>query len=248
MFRCSEVPRSCSNHLGTPGTAGTAELLSLSSPSLKRTKRLIGHVFTGLGGGGGDHLLDRHVRIAHRRLVHQADLRVVALELALDDLVDHVGRLVLAGELRAVNLFLLLERLGRDILALDELADSPRRCASRFPWRASGSRRCARRSRSRSSLRRARRPCRPCGCSGRSMPSLATRPARLAACARPFLRRISTAFSMSPPDSSSAALQSIMPAPVLSRSSFTCAAVAAISLLRNRKVFGLAVDGRNVDP
>src|SRR5262245_28173229 len=60
-------------------------------------------------------------------------------------------------------------------------------------------------------------------------PSLAMRPARLAAWASPFFRRISTAFSRSPPDSSSAALQSIMPAPVLSRSSLTAAADAAIT-------------------
>ncbi len=52
-------------------------------------------------------------------------------------------------------------------------------------------------------------------------PSAATRPAFLAALARPFLRSQSTAASMSPLVSASAALQSIMPAPVLSRSSLT---------------------------
>ena len=56
-------------------------------------------------------------------------------------------------------------------------------------------------------------------------PSAATRPAFLAALDRPFLRSQSTAASMSPLVSPSAALQSIMPAPVLSRRSFTIEAV-----------------------
>src|SRR5580704_7105844 len=56
-------------------------------------------------------------------------------------------------------------------------------------------------------------------------PSAATRPAFLAALASPFLRRWSTAFSMSPSVSASADLQSIMPAPVRSRSSLTIGAV-----------------------
>ena len=52
-------------------------------------------------------------------------------------------------------------------------------------------------------------------------PSAAMRPALLAAFDRPFLRSQSTACSISPWFSVSAVLQSIMPAPVLSRSSFT---------------------------
>ena len=52
-------------------------------------------------------------------------------------------------------------------------------------------------------------------------PSAAVRPDFLAALERPFLRSQSTAASMSPPFSVSAALQSIMPAPVFSRRSFT---------------------------
>ena len=56
-------------------------------------------------------------------------------------------------------------------------------------------------------------------------PSAATRPDFFAAAARPLVRSQSTAASMSPPASVSARLQSIMPAPVLSRSSFTRAAV-----------------------
>ena len=56
-------------------------------------------------------------------------------------------------------------------------------------------------------------------------PSAAPRPARFAAAAKPFLRSQSTAASTSPLLSVSAFLQSIMPAPVLSRRSFTSAAV-----------------------
>src|SRR5438477_4955893 len=52
-------------------------------------------------------------------------------------------------------------------------------------------------------------------------PSAATRPAFFAALDSPFLRSQSTAASRLPPVSLSAALQSIIPAPVWSRSSFT---------------------------
>mmetsp|Transcript_18954 Transcript_18954/g.45692 ORF Transcript_18954/g.45692 Transcript_18954/m.45692 type:complete len:202 (+) Transcript_18954:760-1365(+) len=52
-------------------------------------------------------------------------------------------------------------------------------------------------------------------------PSDALRPARLAAAASPFFLRMSRAASMSPSVSVSAFLQSIMPAPVFSRSSLT---------------------------
>ena len=51
---------------------------------------------------------------------------------------------------------------------------------------------------------------------------------RLAALAAPFARRRSIAFSRSPSVSWRALLQSIIPAPVRSRSSFTCAALIAI--------------------
>ena len=59
-------------------------------------------------------------------------------------------------------------------------------------------------------------------------PSAAARPDFLAALVMPFLRSQSCAASMSPPVSASADLQSIMPAPVLSRSSFTMLAVTAV--------------------
>src|SRR5262249_28295967 len=58
-------------------------------------------------------------------------------------------------------------------------------------------------------------------------PSAATLPARLEAVARPFSRKWRIAPSMSPAEATSAALQSIMPAPVFSRSSFTFAAVTS---------------------
>src|SRR5437763_1742321 len=52
-------------------------------------------------------------------------------------------------------------------------------------------------------------------------PSVAERPDFFCAVARPFLRSQSTAFSRSPLASCSAFLQSIIPAPVFSRRSFT---------------------------
>src|SRR5712691_7922312 len=56
------------------------------------------------------------------------------------------------------------------------------------------------------------------------MPSLVARPLRLAADACPLTRRISIALSMSPPASARAALQSMIPAPVRSRSALTSVA------------------------
>src|SRR6476659_7485019 len=56
-------------------------------------------------------------------------------------------------------------------------------------------------------------------------PSPVPRPARFPAWAMPFSRRSLTAAAMSPPVSSRARLQSIIPAWVLSRSSLTSAAV-----------------------
>src|SRR3954447_2013929 len=60
-------------------------------------------------------------------------------------------------------------------------------------------------------------------------PSEVPRPSRFAAEAWPLTRRISIARSTSPSASVSAALLSIMPAPVRSRSAFTSAAETAIS-------------------
>src|SRR5947209_11052282 len=69
------------------------------------------------------------------------------------------------------------------------------------------------------------------------------RPAFLAAAARPFLRSESTAVSMFPFASCKAFLQSIIPAPVRSRSSLTIWAVISMTtyLLANRFECGWGV-------
>src|SRR6266853_5657689 len=62
-------------------------------------RRLVDHVLeAGLAGG-----------VADERLLQQAGLGVELLELALDDLVDHLGRLLLVGHLLTVDLPLLLQ-------------------------------------------------------------------------------------------------------------------------------------------
>jgi hypothetical protein len=73
-------------------------------------------------------------------------------------------------------------------------------------------------------------------------PSAAVRPAFLAAAARPLARSQSIAASMSPWVSPSAFLQSIMPAPVRSRSSLTVAAVISAMFLI---LFVSALQARN---
>jgi hypothetical protein len=61
-----------------------------------------------------------------------------------------------------------------------------------------------------------------------TIPSLVARPSRLPAFARPRSRNSSTARLRSPPASARTFLQSIMPAPVCSRSAFTaCAEISA---------------------
>src|SRR4249920_962757 len=60
-------------------------------------------------------------------------------------------------------------------------------------------------------------------------PSLVVRPAFFAALASPFFRRSVVASSKLPLASSRAALQSIIPAPVWSRSFFTSAALIAMA-------------------
>src|SRR5438876_3870825 len=71
-------------------------------------------------------------------------------------------------------------------------------------------------------------------------PSLVTRAAFFCAVAAPFLRRMMIAFSRSPLDSVSAFLQSIMGAPVVSRSSLTCAAeiFTVVVLINSSSVAG----------
>ncbi len=58
------------------------------SPSLKRTNRGDGDVLAHLRDRRLHDLADRHLRIANRRLIEQADLLVEAVQLALDDLLD----------------------------------------------------------------------------------------------------------------------------------------------------------------
>src|SRR5438067_6409333 len=73
-----------------------------------------------------------------------------------------------------------------------------------------------------------------------TLPSVVSRPARFAALAIPFSRRRTIAASMSPFVSCRARLQSIIPAPVRSRSSLTSAAeISAICLLLRRRDGGV---------
>src|SRR5205814_2316177 len=74
-------------------------------------------------------------------------------------------------------------------------------------------------------------------------PLAAVRPARLPTSLAPLMRRISTALSKSPPASSSAFLQSIIPEPVRSRSFLTSAAVKFDMLLSLRLVSGFDDSG-----
>jgi hypothetical protein len=109
---------------------------------------------------------------------------------------------------------------------------SPPRVSATFaiiftsPWNNS-----LRATKSVSELTSTRTPCEPSTASP-MRPSAAMRPAFLAALASPRLRSKSTACSISPPVSVSAPLQSIMPAPVRSRSSFTiCAVMLAMAVI-----------------
>src|SRR3990172_2474263 len=76
-------------------------------------------------------------------------------------------------------------------------------------------------------------------------PSLVSRPDFLAADARPFLRRTVVAASRSPFASWSAALHSIKPTPVFSRSSFTC---SAETLMANLQTFFLEQPHQGLHP
>src|SRR5437762_7415303 len=74
-------------------------------------------VLAGLGARLRDHLRHGHGAVANRRLLEQHELRVEAPELALDDLVEHVGGLAGALHLGAVDRLLLVDRLARHVLA-----------------------------------------------------------------------------------------------------------------------------------
>src|SRR5690242_19974864 len=68
-----------------------------------------------LGGRLVHHVLHPGLarRVADERLLHQAGLGVELLELAVDDLVEDLGRLLLVGHLLPVDLALLLDHRAR---------------------------------------------------------------------------------------------------------------------------------------
>src|SRR5215204_83240 len=75
------------------------------------------HVLAGLRAGLRDELIDGHLVVAHERLVEEHELRVEAAKLALDDLVDDMGGLVLFLHLSAVDGSLFLDFLCWHVLA-----------------------------------------------------------------------------------------------------------------------------------
>ena len=88
-------------------------------------------------------------------------------------------------------------------------------------WRTPGTRRCSRPARSRSRRRPSCPACRRRRCGSRPCPSVVSRPARFAALAMPRSRRSLTRALHVAVGLASARLQSIIPAPVWSRSSLT---------------------------
>src|SRR6266498_2845242 len=75
------------------------------------------------------------------------------------------------------------------------------------------------------------------------MPSFVTRAAFLPAAATPLVRKIASAFSRSPPLSTSARLQSIIPALVFSRSCFTsCGSISVVVFIEHCRLRRSALD------
>src|SRR5437867_6352663 len=88
---------------------------------LETSEALDDDPLAGLGVHPVDQLADLRLAggVLDERLLEQALLGEELVELALDDLGDHRGRLLLVGELAAIDLTLLLDDLGRDVLARD---------------------------------------------------------------------------------------------------------------------------------
>ena len=172
-------------------------------------------------------------RAPRRRCASRAGARAPPSRLELDEDADLVrGRMRVAGEDVPVRRLEALGAHDHDVLAelrdelealLLEALDGARAFgvhrSQDLVARTAGTPRSWRRARSRSRCRRSSRRARR-GCSRRG-PRSSRGPARLPADAIPRSRRSVRAASTSPPVSSSARLQSIIPAPVRSRSSLT---------------------------
>src|SRR5262249_44137171 len=88
---------------------------------LEADEALHEHALAKLGGGLVHEVLEGGLagRVTDERLLEQAHLGVELLELALDDLVEDLGGLLLVGHLLPVDLALLLDDAARHVLAGD---------------------------------------------------------------------------------------------------------------------------------
>src|SRR5215831_12268856 len=80
-----------------------------------------GDVLADLGNLLRDHLVDLLLVVLHEGLIHQADRLEELFDLASEDLLDHRLGLLLLPKLDPLDLLLLLEDLGGDLLAADVL-------------------------------------------------------------------------------------------------------------------------------
>src|SRR5262245_48233402 len=108
--------RTIRRYRGRPA-ASAAATGSASDPEAGES--LDDHPLARLGVGQVDEVLDLRLpaRVLDERLFEQALLGEELLELALDNLVEHLGGLLLVGHLAAVDLPLLLEYRVRHVLA-----------------------------------------------------------------------------------------------------------------------------------
>src|SRR5690606_40003402 len=93
----------------TGGRSTPVAASALRLADLEACEARDGHRLADGPGDGLDGLRHLDLRVADRRLVEQDDLLVEGAELALDDLVDHLGRLARRGQLGAVDVLLLLD-------------------------------------------------------------------------------------------------------------------------------------------